>query len=423
MPVRSAAVRVPQIHHLPGSWQSSILSVWFWVAVAATLYFFRAPDAWLNPQLWAEDGPVFLQQSLLFGWDSLFVPYAGYHLAIPRLTALAALPLPLEAVPAFYTYVSGAFVTLTLSLVLSPRLPFSYKPLLALAVVLVPHSGEVFATLTNIQWFLPLGLLVMAFMQPPASRAGQWLEAGYIGLAGLTGPFSLFLAPIFVVQTWLKRHDGAAFRRLVLLSAILAATAALQAATILDHHQFATGDASPPLLWWIAIAVKRAFGMMIPYAGGLYSDPATAWIAFSLTIAFLSGIAACVWVNRRSFAIWSMIFFGLCVLAASLWKSRFVFHQLIVFGPGDRYFFIVGIMILWCIIGALGDRHMRFPAVVLLASALIASGMDFVRPPRPDLGWAEHIERASMTPDSPATIPINPPRWQVTIPAGYFARN
>ena len=58
-----------------------ILSVF---AIVLVVLIFRRFDGFVNPQLWAEDGTVFLQQYTDIGAKSIITPYAGYLHTIPR---------------------------------------------------------------------------------------------------------------------------------------------------------------------------------------------------------------------------------------------------------------------------------------------------------------------------------------------------
>src|SRR5580692_2207009 len=58
-------------------------------AIIFLLLFLRRPDALANPQFFAEDGMIFFHDQLLFGIrQALWIPHAGYVLAVQRLTAL-----------------------------------------------------------------------------------------------------------------------------------------------------------------------------------------------------------------------------------------------------------------------------------------------------------------------------------------------
>src|ERR1035437_2093481 len=130
-------------------WQ--IVSV---LLLAAGIIFLRKPDRFYAPQLFAEDGVIFFAGAYEHGWHSLLMPYAGYLHSLPRVIALLADSLDPLWVPAVYNY-SAIFVILAvIALIFSPRVHLPAKPILGLAVVLVPHTAEVYAHLTNMQWSL-----------------------------------------------------------------------------------------------------------------------------------------------------------------------------------------------------------------------------------------------------------------------------
>jgi hypothetical protein len=80
--------------------------------------FARRPETFLNPQLWAEDGPIFFVQADEFGARALIFPRAGYHNFLLRLIAAVSSPLNARLVPAAYVGMS----LLVLLALFSPRL-------------------------------------------------------------------------------------------------------------------------------------------------------------------------------------------------------------------------------------------------------------------------------------------------------------
>jgi hypothetical protein len=54
--------------------------------------------------------------------------------------------------PAFYNGVSFVIWLAVLARLFSSRLDLPGKPWLALAIIAVPHTGEVFFNITNLQW-------------------------------------------------------------------------------------------------------------------------------------------------------------------------------------------------------------------------------------------------------------------------------
>jgi hypothetical protein len=76
---------------------------WRFSAGAFLLVLFaRRPETFLNPQLWAEDGPIFFVQADEFGARALTFSWAGYHHFLLRLIAAVSSPLNAQLVPAAY---------------------------------------------------------------------------------------------------------------------------------------------------------------------------------------------------------------------------------------------------------------------------------------------------------------------------------
>ena len=117
-----------------------------------------------NPQPWAEDGTIFIQQGIFGGWKSIIIPYAGYFHVIPRLVTLLAIHAGLQVsqnlslVPLFMNLAAIAISGFCISFVANPRFtwlaPIPYRVLIALLVVGMPGIYETLGNITNIQWFL-----------------------------------------------------------------------------------------------------------------------------------------------------------------------------------------------------------------------------------------------------------------------------
>jgi hypothetical protein len=67
-------------------------SIWWVVIACAVLLALRKPWALHTPQLWAEDGSIFLTQDEQMGVRAWWEPYNGYLHLLPRLIAWIASP-------------------------------------------------------------------------------------------------------------------------------------------------------------------------------------------------------------------------------------------------------------------------------------------------------------------------------------------
>src|SRR5262249_878632 len=115
------------------------------VVISLAMMLWIAPDAFRNPNFWAEDGTIFWKQSY-DGWLSIITPYAGCLQLVPRLGALAARAFPLAWTPAVFLAVA---VLATVGTCLVTR--EAIGPVAALAPVLAFGAEEPLANLTNVQ--------------------------------------------------------------------------------------------------------------------------------------------------------------------------------------------------------------------------------------------------------------------------------
>lgn len=308
-----------------------------WVALAAiAIVLTRDPAALLMPQLWAEDGPVFVGQALRSGWAGLFEPYAGYFHLLPRLVAnIFASVVPLDVLPLALGLSAISLTGLAVYLVATARVPVAHRWLYGLALVLVPHDGEVFGTITNLQWFVAVVLFTLV-LQTPARSWRDGLRDGAIALVcGLTGPFAILIVPLLALRYLLvvrpTRYDLPAF-------AILVATAA--AALMMYAGSPARGDVAG---YFVSpgLAVLAVLGLVLsPGLGQLISLPVNEYVNYALGlvigVVILLEVArpAVGWFRGRGVEAWAALAIVLFALALELLTiQRVPFWNLHVVGP------------------------------------------------------------------------------------------
>ncbi|MFZ1054213.1 MAG: hypothetical protein WAN79_00950, partial [Opitutaceae bacterium] len=223
--------------------------------VCAAILGLRRAGAFTNPQFWAEDG-YFYERARSVGWHSLFVPYNGYLHLVPRSAAIVAANADPALVPSIFVGFAALFTLYVASRTLSPRCPLPrYAGLAAFAVVLVPDTYEVLLNLVNLQWVLAGGLVLLLVSRDP-SGWGPWVHdlAASVAL-GLTGPFSIVLAPLFLWRAWMRRTRASA-----LLAAAVAACAVAQAYCV---HISPPGEPGVPGGWGVSRLLLPAIGRRI----------------------------------------------------------------------------------------------------------------------------------------------------------------
>jgi hypothetical protein len=197
-------------------------------ALGAFVVYLRCPLTVRRPELFAEDGAVWLAGAKAHGaLRPLFSSYSGYLHTFPRLVADAGLLVPLLHVPRLFVSFAVAVEVLPACFLVSRRMAgvipsFWARLAVAGAYLCLPNSTEVNANLTNAQWHLGL-LLFLVVVAEDAGRLWRVADVVVAVIGGLTGPFVLALAPIAVVVHLLRRRRWTA-----VLAAILAVLACVQ---------------------------------------------------------------------------------------------------------------------------------------------------------------------------------------------------
>jgi hypothetical protein len=106
----------------PPWWQSVPGQMALSAGAFLLVLFARRPETFLNPQLWAEDGFIFLVQADEFGARALTFSWAGYHHFLLRLIAVVSSPLNAQLVPAAYVGISLLVLLAVVVALFSPRL-------------------------------------------------------------------------------------------------------------------------------------------------------------------------------------------------------------------------------------------------------------------------------------------------------------
>lgn len=184
--------------------------------IAVVVLLFRMPERLQQGYLWAEDATVFIGQAYKLGAHSILMPYAGYLHVVPRLIVFAYRtfsrdPLAIAVVLAWSCAVVTALVCSYLYVIANRYVPRLAAFVIALAPVLLPHTGESWLNLTNLQW--TLGPLLMAMLLDTLGRErNDYLPArcAIFIVLSLTGPFSAILVPLSAVGAIVafRRTDG-----------------------------------------------------------------------------------------------------------------------------------------------------------------------------------------------------------------------
>jgi len=372
------------------------------VAAVGLILFLRKPDSLENPQFFAEDGTVFFIGARQLGLQAVLTPYGGYLHLMPRLIALAAGFFDPLWTPAVYNGAALCFDVAVMGLLFSRRVPLPAKPGLALAFALVPHSGEVFLSLTDMQWCLALALVLLLLMDDAETAAQRWFDRIVLAVCGLTGPFICFLSPLFVVRAGVRRTAEAAILAFLALLA-----AAVQASYLYAYRSHFARPLPVDPRGLMASMAGRLYGTFWMGYGIPAIPPSALWITMGVAVTAIAGWVAFRrgdWRQSRA----TLALAWICFVVPVAIKFRYDAHVIAGPGNGDRYFFLPHVLLAWLLVTACiqykGWRRM-IPATLLATS--LAFNLPHLRAaPLHDYAWAKHVQ--PIRDGDEFEIPINP---------------
>lgn len=399
-----------------------LLTAWAWLTAhkvqllvffgALIVLFFRRPDAILNAQLWAED-IVWFSDPITNGnfLITVFQPYAGYLTVAQHLIGWFASLFPLEIIPLVFNLCALSIQALLLVYVWSSRTDFISKEMkvfVTFVYLALPFSFEVHANVTNTQWYLGILLFLLLFVQEAKSRAVRYLDWCIIGIASLTGPFSILLSPIVAWEVWRSRKFSARH-------AIVLYGAMVQVLMVLLTRQ----PQSEMVVGYSVTQLFRIIGGQI-FGAGFFGQESLAfflskpWIAPVITVIGMQVLLFVFIKVRREFKYF--LLYSSTVLVAALASSMgtppgatwwyFFTNE----GWGCRYYIMPHIALFMSLGWLVRTKtNVAFllragAAVVLGLSFVIGVPKDFVHPPYEDFRYKERIQEYRAAPPGRMTI-------------------
>jgi hypothetical protein len=419
-------------------------------ASLALVMMARRPDAIFRAQFWADDNMFFVQQLTLGFCSALRQLYGGFPYLVHRMIAGLAAFLPIAWAPLAYNVSAIAITALTMAtfclpgfrhLVRDDRL----RAACCLAILCIPSSQELLATLTCVGFFLAIWLVFLAVMRVPGTT---------VGVAGccLGGAFAIFSTPLATVAAplWVLRVVGGWHRRrgrdiafavshIVILLVVLAMVGTGSAGTLTTR----SGEASTIVwrndyLWsavgWLAwVTAAQIDAALLPPAAFGHAE-ALGGLAVAVPALL---VILCFGFVARDLPERGRVTLGLAIylLVSSLYLVLAGRPATVLLLRGEllpelklRTFQIIGwrhralanVAILLAVAALLdGARRLRSRVAALVACTglLLAWGPEFPVPAFPDLRWpmwAARIEHHLASARSgPLVVPSHPPTYEI----------
>jgi len=404
------------------------------------ILLYREPDGFFNPQFWAEDGAIFFQQNLILGLPALLEPYAGYLHVIPRLISYFSGFFPVSFAPALYNFSALVLTLFVINYLFSPRIQLPFKPLLAIAIVLVPTDGEILMNITNIQWFLLLILILFIIQDKPNTRNQLLLDTIIITLIGLSGPFIVLFLPLFIFRFIYicRSYYSVYLLSIALLLALIQGYFLWQTTVELpafseDYDKYGLEILVPILAIrlsgclffgdYLSLAISN-FSALKTLSGNLYFGDYVS-LAFNfpgligltgLAIIVPAGLLTLAVSKPRKLPVVVFLASGIVIIAATFYKFRNNLPALAPCYGGPRYFYTMHLSIIWSLIICLdSDKIIKSVSALLLLMALLSAFTHFQVPPLRDFHWEKYTQQIER--GEAVKIPINPDGWFVSIPS------
>ena len=381
--------------------------------VGLLLTLLRRPTALSTPGLYAEDGVVFLLQSLSSGAGAIMDPYNGYIHLLPRLVAGLATLLPLSWTPLVFTLCSALVAVAACSLLLSKRFEglipsYAQRVLLFGLLLLIPRLTEVHLALNSTLWWCGVALLLTAVAGDPITRLGRIAELLAVPLLVLSGLAGLVLAPAMAFRVLRTRSLHSK-----ILLGIWYVTALLQLCVYLTQDR---NNGSVPIgAPLIRAGFEKVFGSLVLGAGSVDGRWASGVPAIILVIVVLSASAwaVIVFTGLR----WE---FSAAILYAA---AASVAAGFLALGPAaaalpDRYTVLpIAAVLIGLVAARPKPKALSILRVALLIVIVVMRFTDFAVPARPDTHWSRSAACLAL-PANTCVIPLNPQGWTLTLSAG-----
>jgi hypothetical protein len=291
---------------------------------------------------------------------------------------------------------------------LSPRIALPAKPLLAFAIVLLPHAEDIFMCMENIQWVASLALIWVLISGDPTNLRERVSDYGAILLCGTTGVFSILVAPFYLLRALSRRT-----RESLIVAGLVCAVAALEAVFVvqggrpLDAEHAAAFDPGliPAVVGYRLISQLFGFKALLDLPIFVLGFAGLAALGALIAMALNPGPAES---ERR--IRWMLCALAVPFAAAALYRFRNM--ELMLISPEHlaRYFFIPQVVFVWLVVLEFhGGGRRRFVSGALLC-AYVGTCLCFFRiPPLTDYHW--RVYAPLIRSGQQYQIPVNPEGW------------
>lgn len=393
----------------------------------------RRPDILLHPQLWAEDGNVWLAQAYNQGVYSLFLPQNGYFQTISKLIFNIALLFGLSKAALFANIIAISIRCCLMMFILSSRLSFInilYRIAAVIYFLFMPNLSEGYVNVTNTQWYLSIYLFVIMFANDPDRWIWKLHDYIVLILAGLSGPFVIFLSACLLIKRVAQRKGilnaikGINIFDIILILCCITQVLAIILTVDANSRSPAPLGASFHLLFKI-FSIRIVLGtflsdhLVFTLETKGYFSFLQGWFKFALFFGFVLLIYKVV--LSAGWRFWISFLFPVLILAFALAKPmiNMTLPQWPFFlepGVAERYFFVTNFAFFCFVLYVISymGRFSRAILSCLMTCMIPLFFLNFSMLPLEHVGFREDIQKFSkLEKGQEMSIRINPLGWSM----------
>ena len=399
----------------------SLGDIIFITSVVIIALLFRRYDAFDNPQIYAEDGKIFLQQYKELGIASLFKPYAGYLHTVPRLVALLWGGVDYIFLPACYNYTT-LVITTAVAIYLYHRgkkMGLKHPVLFGTAFLFLPLDSEIFMNLTNVIWITSLAVVVYVFTYRPEDNDDvnyfsiqQLTKLVVLIVFALTGPCALLLSPIILLKLWMERKKISIKNSIPLGIILICGAIQVICMKLIDPGWDRRGEVvykPGHFVEFLTNNIKDLFFLNKPIFLNLSPEimPAICFVILAaLVLVFLWIYKKCGFRDKYVLLLAGVLYFASFIVV--YWPNEYFVLAL----HSARYYFIPYACIALIVIVA-ADKKLKNSHIALYLAFISFHG-PLIAFALPDKHWkAQVLAYKSGTTDE---LQINPDGWSVKLP-------
>ena len=201
-------------------------------AVGAVWLLIPRASSWPVTHIFAEDGQVFLTQTLQGGWSTIMDTYAGYLHVVPRLISNTCAELGqnsyLVCSSSFTVAIKIAGFTIAFPVLTAYARSWKWGMLAASTFLFIPAGQqEVLGNITNLRWFL-VAIAFFAVVGTFTSKKIITFASVLVLLAALSDPLAFAFVPIAIWRIATLRTSRMSMPSVALLLGVVIHALSLQ---------------------------------------------------------------------------------------------------------------------------------------------------------------------------------------------------